>query len=92
MDALCEIGGRKFSIPPRSPDLNPIENIFHLAKRKLRKNAVAGNITHETYKDFVARVKCTLQTMDKGVIDRTISSMSKRIDMVIKAKGQRIKY
>ena len=29
---------------------------------------------------------------DVGVIDRTIASMDKRIGMVIKAKGGRIKY
>lgn len=92
MEALVEIGGRKFSIPPRSPDLNPIETIFHLAKRNLKNNAVAENITHETYEQFVARVKHTLETLDKGVIDRTISSMNKRIGMVVKAKGHRIKY
>ena len=26
----------KFSIPPRSPDFNPIENVFNLVKSKLR--------------------------------------------------------
>ena len=92
MDALAEINGKKFSIPPRSPDLNPIENIFHLAKRKLKKNAIDQNITHETYQQFVKRVKDTLQSLDTAVIDRTISSMNNRINLVIKAKGQRIKY
>ena len=28
--ALDEIGAMIFAIPPRSPDLNPIENFFHL--------------------------------------------------------------
>lgn len=92
MDALAEIGAKKFSIPPRSPDLNPIENVFHLAKRQLKKDAIAKQITHECYRDFVTRVKETLQAMDVGVIDKTIRSMNKRIKMVVEAKGQRIKY
>ena len=37
--ALDEVGSRQFSIPPRSPDLNPIENIFNLVKAKLREDA-----------------------------------------------------
>ena len=35
--ALNKIGAKLFPIPPRSPDLNPIENFFHLIKRKLTK-------------------------------------------------------
>ena len=92
MTALASIGGKKFSIPPRSPDLNPIENVFHLAKRKLRENAKKENITRESYQEYISRVKTTLLSMNKDLIDRTIASMNKRIEMVIKAKGQRIKY
>ena len=80
MDAVAEIGGTKFGIPPQSPDLNPIKN-----KWKLRKNAVQENIQHESYED-------TMMSMEKGVVDNLIGSMNKRIDMVVKAKGQRIKY
>ncbi len=40
----------------------------------------------------MARVKHTLMNMSVDVIDKTIESMNKRIDMVIKAKGKRIKY
>ena len=31
--ALAKIGAVQFSIPPRSPDLNPIENAFNLVKK-----------------------------------------------------------
>ena len=92
MRALAEIKGKKNSIPPRSPDLNPIENIFHLAKRKVKKDAVSRLITHESYEEYVFRVKQILMNMGIDVINRTIESMNKRINMVIKAKGQRIKY
>ena len=92
MDALAEIGGRKFAIPPRSPDMNPIENVFHLTKRRLRKEAVLEGITHEQYNKSVCRVKRTLKSTSIDLIDNIIGSMNKRMDMVIKAKGQRIKY
>ena len=37
-------GVRKFSIPVRSPDLNPIENIFHIAKKKLHQDSLEMKI------------------------------------------------
>ena len=92
MDALAEIGGKKFAIPARSPDLNPIENLFNLSKRRLRKEAILFGITHESYEEFVSRVKRMLLATSVDVIDNIIGSMDKRIGMVIKAKGQRIKY
>jgi transposase len=32
-------------IPATSPDLNPIENLFHLVKKSLENEAIANNIT-----------------------------------------------
>ena len=90
--AFVEVNGTKFSIPPRSPDLNPIENIFHLVKRKLKLQATENNITHESYSEFTTRIKQTFARLSIEVIDKTIASMSKRIDLVIASKGQCIKY
>ena len=39
MDALVEIEAEFHEIPPRSPDLNPIENIFHLVKSNLERHS-----------------------------------------------------
>lgn len=92
MDAVEKIPCQLFSIPPRSPDLNPIENIFHLAGKALKKDALNRNIVKETYEQFTDRIKHTLLNFSSDTISRTIASMSKRIDAIIKAKGQRIKY
>ena len=92
MKAICKIGATKFSIPARSPDLNPIENFFHLTKRKLKADAISDNITRESYPDFVTRVKKTMEESDPCLIDKILRSMSKRIDLIIKKKGQRLKY
>ena len=91
-EAMYQIGAKKFSIPARSPDLNPIENVFHNIKSKMRDDAFNKGITNETYSQFCARAKETLQNYPSEIIDRTIMSMDKRIDLVIKAKGQRIRY
>ena len=90
--AWDEVGARKFTIPARSPDLNPIENIFHIVKRRLRQDALDQQITRGDFAAFSARVKTTLETIPIDVVDRTILSMGKRINEIIKRKGQRIKY
>ena len=90
--AWDEVGARKFTIPARSPDLNPMENIFHIVKRRLRQDALDQQITREDFPAFSARVKTILETIPIDVVDRTILSMGKRINKITKRKGQRIKY
>ena len=91
-DTWEALGYSMFSIPPRSPDLNPIENTFHLIGKKLKKDAIEMNLEQETYEQFVRRVKKTVLNFDQGIIDKTIASMPRRIAAVIKSKGQRTKY
>ena len=91
-DALARVGAKKFSIPARSPDLNPIENVFNIIKRRLREVAIREKITQETYGEFVQRIEKTFANMPVKTIDATIESMPKRLEMVIKNKGRRIKY
>ena len=90
--AISAVGAKKFTIPARSPDLNPIENIFHNIKRQLQDDVLNQQITKETFSQFCARVKATLLNYSPEIINRTITSMDRRIDMVIKSKGQSIKY
>lgn len=90
--ALEEIGATMFSIPPRSPDINPIENFFHLIGKKLAGDAVKNNITKETFKQFSRRVKRTMDEYPAKEIDKIIESMDKRMSLIVKAKGQRLKY
>ena len=90
--AWDEVGDRKFTIPARNQDLNPIKNIFHIVKRRLRQDPLDQQITREDFATFSARVKTTLKMIPIDVEDRTILSMGKRINEIIKRKGQRIKY
>ena len=92
MNAMDAIPCRLFKIPARSPDLNPIENFFHSVGKELRKNTRENNITKETYAQFCWRVKKTLMDYPVEGINKTIGSMNRRIDAVIKAKGERTKY
>jgi len=90
--AFVSINATLLSIPPRSPDLNPIENLFHLVKNDLAKQAVEQQIVHETFREFAIRVKNLMHERYNNVIDNIISSMNKRLDMIIKSKGDRTKY
>ena len=79
-------------IPARSPDLNPIENLFHLMDKKLRIDAITQNITHETYLEFCDRVVETLGQFPICIIDNIIKSMPSRMREIVKRRGQRLRY
>ena len=79
------------SIPARSPDINRIENIFHLVSKKLRLDALELGIQFESYKQFEERVIKTIRRIPV-VINKTILSMDKRMTSIIKRNGGRIKY
>ena len=64
--------------------------VLHNVKRQLRDDALSKQITKETYSQFCSSVKTTLLNYSSEIIDRTIISMDRRIDMVIKSRGQRI--
>ena len=54
----------------RSPNINPIENIFHLVKSQLTENIIS-----ESYKLFQTRVLQVLRTFPIGIIDKTIDDL-----------------
>ena len=95
--ALCKatldkMGVTIFPIPPRSPDINPIENLFNNVKVKLDEDAIRNNIKQESYEEFCNRVEATLLNFNKDIIDKTILSMETRMDLIVKRGGKRLKY
>ena len=87
-----EIGCKIFPIPARSADLNPIENMFNIVRRQLKKQAVAQKITREAFEKFSARIVETLKNFPIKIIDKTIESIPKRTKMIVKSKGKHVKY
>lgn len=79
-------------LPPRSPDLNPIENLFPVVRRILRRQALQQGIQQETFKQFQTRVKAAFRSIPVRTINRIIASMANRISLVIKNKGRRLNY
>ncbi|KAL9978526.1 hypothetical protein ACROYT_G016052 [Oculina patagonica] len=90
--AMEEVEAELHTIPPRSPDLNPIENIFHVLRKIMDQEVQSHNITYETFEEFKERVLRTLDNIDIELIDKTIANMSERIDSVVAGKGRRTKY
>ncbi len=91
-NAMKEIGVECFAIPPRSPDINPIENLFHLVDLKLQSDALEKQIRKESVTQFTGRVRETLMQFPINEIDAIIDTMPKRMRMVMKNGGQRLKY
>ena len=91
-NAMQEVGCQMFAIPARSPDLNPIENMFHLIRKKLHEDALVNEIKKETFEQFAQRVKMTIKEFSVEIIDKTIESMNKRIKKILTTRGERTKY
>jgi transposase len=89
-EAMKRVKAEIFHIPAKSPDLNPIENVFHLTNKDLRQSS--KTITRESREEFLFRIRRALYGIPIQTIDKTIASMDRRIGMVIKARGERIKY
>ena len=90
--AMSKIKCKLFGIPARSPDINVIENVFHLVGKQIREDALDQNITKETFEEFSDRCQRTLENFPQETIDKTIESLWKRMDEIIKRKGTRIEY
>ena len=91
-DALKDVGAELLEIPPRSPDLNPIENVFNNVKSKLVKEALQGKIEKESFDEFSIRVFQTLFNYDSSAIDCTVATMHDRLNIITKNGGYRTKY
>ncbi len=72
--------------PANSPDLNPIENLWGIVKRKMR------DTRHNNADDLKAVIKVTWAFITPEQCHRLIASMTRRIDAVIHAKGGPTKY
>ncbi len=72
--------------PANSPDLNPIENLWGIVKRKMRDTRPSNA---DELKDAV---KETWASIPPQQCHKLITSMPRRIEAVIKAKGAPTKY
>ena len=91
-DALKDIGADLLEIPPRSPDLNLIENVFNNVKSMLLKEALQGKIEKESFDECRIRVLQNLFNYNSSAIDCTIATMHDHLNIIAKNGGYRTKY
>ncbi len=72
--------------PENSPDLNHIENLWGIVKRKMR------NKRPKNADELKATIKETWASIPPQQCHKLITSMPRRIEAVIKAKGAPTKY
>ena len=92
LNAMRELNSELLSIPPRSPDINLIENLFGIAKRMLGQDAIDNNITVESIEAFENRIRRILNEIPVSTINSIIESMNKRMQLIVDCKGERLKY
>lgn len=91
-EAFDALGATRHLIPARSPDLNPIENIFNSCKRAMVMEAIEQRISSETLESFKGRVVRTMKRVADLYADRTIDSMPRRIAQIVGSLGERAAY
>src|ERR1700737_4356195 len=74
--------------PANSPDLNPIENLWHVLRANVKKRKPKALKKD----DLIAAIKEEWENMDIKVVNGLIMSMQRRLKAVIKAKGGCTKY
>ena len=77
---------------PRSPDLAVVENVFPMVSRMLKRQALQQQVRRQTFAQFKNHVISTFHSIPVETVNNLIRSMPKRIDMMIRNKGKRLKY
>ena len=91
-DASNDVGAEVVHIPPRSPDLNPIEQVFNNVKHDLAKGALQGQIQKESFSECKIRVLQTLVNYNSSTIDHTVATMHDCLTLIASNGGYRTKY
>jgi hypothetical protein len=70
--------------PPSSPDLSPIENVWHLLKtRVLQLSTQATNLDM-----FWEQVQACWADINQGYINKIVDGMPERVEAVRQARGE----
>ena len=73
--------------PSRSPDLNPIENVWRELKKRLRKRWVQTNRRPTSRAELIRQAQEELEKIPQVMIDRWVDSMYDRVRECIKLRG-----
>ncbi|GBP03423.1 Transposable element Tcb1 transposase [Eumeta japonica] len=85
-DWLLYYAPRQLNSPPQSPDLNPIEHIWDVLDKKVRKYDISSR---ETLKTALIRA---WSEITPDITENLVNSMPRRLQAVIDAQGGPTKY
>ena len=88
---LKELNCELVAIPPCSPDLNPIENSFHITKSSAENDGIEYQVCKESFKHFTLGVFRTLGRQAKMVFHCKIDP-GKRANTTVEHGGLAYMY
>ena len=90
--AYRSVGVPCATLPPYSPDLNPIENVWALVDARLAATAPKG---FEREKAFRGRVRNAISWVNRRraeALRKAVASMPRRLELVVEGKGAMTPY
>jgi len=89
-DAKIAANIKVVEMPPRSPDLNPLDySVWVEIKRKMRsQEAKWPDSKKETRKTFVARLRRTAMSLPSDYINKVIGNLEARVKLLKAADGR----
>jgi transposase len=74
--------------PSSSPDLNPIENVWGLMVRRMRRE----NFRPQNRQQFIHVISDEWHSLTQEYCQNLVESMPRRLDLVIEKNGAATKY
>ena len=82
----ASVGIRSIPWPSRSPDLNPIEHVWDMLGRRVRRTQP------KSLSDLATRLKAAWQELPLDQVTNLVDSMSRRVRAVIEVHGGQTRY
>ena len=90
--AYAAVGVKCATTPPNSPDLNPIENAWAILDARLSATAPKGWEREKAFRRRVRNAVSWINASRRGALERMVSSMPRRLQACLEAKGAMTPY
>ena len=89
---LWTVGVQCGKLPPSSPDLNPIENVWAMLNSRLASTKPTAWESEKAFRVRVRNAVLWLNSSRGAVLKRLISSMPRRVEACVEVKGAMTPY